>query len=523
MASLPPALARRGHRVMAVLPRYADYEDGWETGVRCTFDVFGGSHEGEKNGGEREEDHRGACFCFAHTPASSSHHRFPPATIPTPPPPLSLSFPTVGYFHGYVNGIDVVFVDHPAFKGRSGAALYAGDRTDVSFRAALLSRAALEAPRVVPCGGAPYGDANLVFVANDWHAALLPVYLQANYRDHGQYPYARAVLVLHNVAHQGRGPPGDVGLYGVSGDRGDLFALDDPVGGLHSNILKAGITTAHRVVAVSDGYAWEVQTGEGGWGLDGVLRDAAAQGRLVGIVNGVDTDEWNPETDAHLSEAAGYETYGAATLAAGKAACKAALQAELGLPAAPDAPLIMFIGRLDHQKGVDLLLESTPWLVGQGCQVVLLGSGRADLEDALRALEASHRDAVRCWVGFDVPFAHRLTAGADVCVMPSRFEPCGLQQMYAQRYGTPVVAHAVGGLRSTVIPFDPAADTGTGWLFDRCEGEALRGALHNAVATYREWRPSFLDVARRGMGVDWSWTKAAEAYERELIAAKYTW
>ena len=229
----------------------------------------------------------------------------------------------------------------------------------------------------------------------------------------------------------------------------------------------------------------------------------------------------------------------------------------------------MFIGRLDHQKGVDLLLESAPWILDQGCQLVMLGSGRADLEQGLRSLEASRHDAARCWVGFDVPFAHRLTAGADVCVMPSRFEPCGLQvkggkggkgreggrrwcavlieidfnhqkktpqtnhspppsflspqQMSSQRYGTPVVAHATGGLRTTVLPHDPETDRGTGWLFDRYDGEGLRTALHHAITTYRDWRPSFHAIARRGMETDWSWTAAAERYERELIAAKYSW
>ena len=312
VAALPPALAKRGHRVMVVIPRYQDYVEGWETGVRCTFDLFGGSHEGEV-----VERKRGRASLLR---LSLSHI--------LPPPP------SVGYFHGYVNGVDVVFVDHPSFSGRTGPTLYAGDRTDVTFRAALLSRAALEAPRVVPCGGAPYGDANLVFVANDWQASLLPVYLQANYRDHGQYEYARAVLVLHNVAHQGRGPVTDVALYGIHGDRAAPFTLDDPVGGLHSNMLKAGIEASHRVVAVSDGYAWEVQTQEGGFGLADTLRGAA--GRLAGIVNGIDVDEWDPATDRHLFEAPGYTTYDATSFVAGKAACKAALQAELGLPVEPD-------------------------------------------------------------------------------------------------------------------------------------------------------------------------------------------
>lgn len=288
-------------------------------------------------------------------------------------------------------------------------------------------------------------------------------------------------------------------------------------------MLKAGIEAAARVVAVSDGYAWEVQTQEGGWGLDAVLRGRG--GTLAGVTNGVDVREWDPSADAHLIAAAdaGYVTYDSSSWEAGKAANKAALQRELGLPEKADAPLVAFVGRLDHQKGVDLILESADWILDQGAQLVMLGSGRADLEEGLRSVESRRHDAARAWVGFDVPFAHRLLAGADICLMPSRFEPCGLQQMYAGRYGVPVVAHAVGGLRTTVHPYNPDADTGTGWLFERADGEAMRGALHHALSTYRDWRPSFASLARRGMAVDWSWTAAAAAYEAELLAAKYTW
>ena len=277
-----------------------------------------------------------------------------------------------------------------------------GDRLDVAFRCALLSKAALEAPRVVPCGGAVFGEDNLVFVANDWHAALLPVMLQAHYRDHGQYQYARAVLVLHNAAHQGRGPPSDADLFAVPpGERRAAFDLDDPVGGKHSNILKAGIEAAHRVVAVSRGYAWEVQTPEGGWGLHDVLRHAAGNGKLAGIVNGIESEEWSPSSDPFLvkkegdAEDFGYRRYSIADFRQGKAACKRALQRELGLPEKPGAPLFVFIGRLDHQKGVDLIVESAGWLASQGAQLVMLGSGRPDLEEALRGLESAHRDSVR--------------------------------------------------------------------------------------------------------------------------------
>jgi len=236
MAALPKALARRGHRVMAVAPRYAEYAEGWETGVRLDLTVFNTTVQ-------------------------------------------------VGFFHGFIDGVDWVFVDHPAYHHRSGGEIYGGDRTEVAFRCALLSKAAIEAARCVPCGGIPYGEDNLCFIANDWHAALVPVYLQDHYREHGQFNYARAILVIHNLAHQGRGPPGDADLYGVGGPLRGEFAMDDPVGGKHSNIMRAGIVAASRVVAVSHGYAWECQTMEGGWGLDGVLREASWKFRGI-VVSG---------------------------------------------------------------------------------------------------------------------------------------------------------------------------------------------------------------------------------------------
>jgi starch synthase len=190
-----------------------------------------------------------------------------------------------------------------------------------------------------------------------------------------------------------------------------------------------------------------------------------------------------------------------------------ALQKELGLKVDPDIPLFGFIGRLDYQKGVDLIRDSHGWLMGQGVQLVMLGSGRADLENDLRSMEASHNQQTRSWVGFSVKMAHRITAGADILLMPSRFEPCGLNQLYAMAYGTVPVVHAVGGLRDTVTPFNPFEQTGTGWTFERAEAEHMRGACTNALETYRKYRPDFVKLQRRGMAQDLSWDHAAQIYE----------
>lgn len=469
VGALPKALAKRGHRVMVVVPRYGEYLEGWDTSVRKYFNIAGQDVE-------------------------------------------------VGYFHGYIDGVDFVFVDAPMFR-HTGANIYGGSTEEVQKRCILLCKAAVEAPWLVPCGGVAYGDANLVFIANDWHTALLPVYLQAYYRDNGLMEYARSILVIHNMAHQGRGPVADYGRLGLPGHYLDKFRLFDPVGGEHMNIFMAGLICAHRLVAVSHGYAWECQTAEGGWGLDGVLRDHAW--KLRGVVNGIDTGEWSPEHDVHLRDD-GYSNYGSGNLQQ-KLACKAALQRELGLPVRADVPLVGFIGRLDYQKGVDIIESALPWMMDQDMQLVMLGSGRGDLEDMLRGFEHHHRDKCRAWVGFSVRMAHRITAGVDIQLMPSRFEPCGLNQLYAMRYGTVPVVHAVGGLRDTVHQFDPFNNVGLGWTFDAANADALIHALGNAIYTFRDFKDSWRSLQLRGMSQDLSWDNAAQQYEEVLLAAKYTW
>ena len=320
---------------------------------------------------------------------------------------------------------------------------------------------------------------------------------------------------------QGRGPMEDFGVIDLPGHYTELFQTYDPVGGEHLNIFAAGLKAADRVITVSHGYAWEVKTSEGGWGLHSVVNDN--DWKLRGIVNGIDTTDWNPAVDPHLGTEDGYLNYTVETFKEGKAQCKAALQQELGLPVRPEVPLVGFIGRLDHQKGVDIIAEAIPWMVAQDMQLVLLGTGRADLEDMLRGFEARHRDKVRSWVGFSVRMAHRITAGADVLLMPSRFEPCGLNQLYAMAYGTVPVVHAVGGLRDTVQQFNPYEETGLGWTFDRAEPGKLIHALGNCFNTFWNYKQSWEGLQCRGMAQDLSWDHAAELYEEVLVAAKFHW
>jgi starch synthase len=309
-------------------------------------------------------------------------------------------------------------------------------------------------------------------------------------------------------------------LVDLPGEYMNLFKLYDPVGGDHCNIFAAGIKAADQLLTVSHGYAWELKTSEGGWGLHSIINENGW--KFQGIVNGIDTADWNPKLDVHL-RSDGYMNYNLETLAHGKAQCKAALQRELGFPVNPDIPIIGFIGRLDQQKGVDLIADAMHWIVSQDVQLIMLGSGRPDLEDMLRRMESQHHDRVRGWVGFSVKMAHRITAGADILLMPSRFEPCGLNQLYAMMYGTVPVVHAVGGLKDTVQQFDPYVDKGLGWTFDRAEAGRMIDALGHCLNTYRNYKSSWEGLQRRGMMQDLSWDNAAKQYEDVLLAAKFQW
>ncbi|ESW23227.1 hypothetical protein PHAVU_004G029100 [Phaseolus vulgaris] len=468
--SLPKALAKRGHRVMVVAPRYSNYAEAVEIGVRKQYKVDGQDME-------------------------------------------------VTYFHAFIDGVDFVFLDSPNFRNLQNN-VYGGNRMDILKRMVLFCKAAAEVPWHVPCGGICYGDGNLAFIANDWHTALLPVYLKAYFRDNGLMKYTRSILVIHNIAHQGRGPLDEFRYMDLPQHYIDLFQLYDPVGGEHLNILAAGLKAADRIVTVSHGYAWEIKTSEGGWGLHGIINEN--DWKLRGIVNGIDTKDWNPKFDVHL-KSDGYTNYSVETLQSGKRQCKAALQKELGFPVREDVPLIGFIGRLDHQKGIDIIAEAIPWMVGQDMQLALLGTGRPDLEDMLKQIVSQHNDKIKGLIGFSVKMAHRITAGADILLMPSRFEPCGLNQLYAMNYGTIPVVHAVGGLRDTVTPFNPFEESGLGWTFDSAEPNKLVNALGNCLMTFKQFKQSWEGIQRRGMMQDLSWDNAAQQYEEVLVAAKYQW
>jgi starch synthase len=268
--------------------------------------------------------------------------------------------------------------------------------------------------------------------------------------------------------------------------------------------MKAGIVFSDAVTTVSPNYAREILTPEHGCSLDGLLRHRT--GRLSGILNGIDDAVWDPAHDPHLAA-----PYDRAALA-GKARCKEALQRELGLPVRGDVPVVAMVGRLAEQKGIDLVAAALPELLHLDLQLVLLGSGRRDYEDlfARTARELPARLAVR--IGFDEELAHRIEAGADAFLMPSRFEPCGLNQMYSLRYGTVPVVRAVGGLADTVEDFD-GVRSGTGFTFHEYHPAAMTTALRRALDVHRDAR-AWRGLQERGMALDFSWRASAGAYER---------
>ena len=334
--------------------------------------------------------------------------------------------------------------------------------------------------------------------AHDWHAAMACAYIDA-------HPPTRAatVFTVHNLAYQGLFASGDFGLLGLPARFMASNGLE-----FHSQLsfMKAGLKFADRITTVSPTYAKEIGTHEFGFGLDGVIRGRGTD--VSGVLNGVDGAVWNPASDASLAVRYSAEQ------PQGKAACKAALQAELGLGPNPRVPLFGLVSRLTSQKGLDLLLGALPGLVRHGGQLALQGSGDPALEAAFVNAAQAHAGSVAVRIGYDESFAHRLIAGADAILVPSRFEPCGLTQLYGLRYGTLPVVRRVGGLADTVVDASEEAllaDRATGFSFDAATPAALDAAIQRAIAAYAD-APRWQRLMRRAMAQDFSWRGAAQQY-----------
>jgi starch synthase len=324
--------------------------------------------------------------------------------------------------------------------------------------------------------------------AHDWHAALASFMLRLH-----PARTARSVFTIHNLAYQGRFPLGDFPLLGLPSQSIDWFDGMEFHGDL--SFMKAGLIGADAITTVSPTYACEIMTAESGCGLEGVLRSRRSD--LHGILNGVDPDVWNPANDRHLAA-----KYDVASLA-GKSQCKATLQEQMGLTVRDDAPLFAVVSRLSQQKGLDLLLDALPALIASGGQLVLLGRGDAALESAFHEMARAHPATIAVRLTYDEPLAHRIIAGADAVVLPSRFEPCGLTQLYGLRYGTVPIVRRVGGLLDTVD-----AAVGFGFLEPQ---STLTTALQQAIDAFRDsaqWQARM----REGMLRDHGWSSAASRY-----------
>ncbi|MBA4063714.1 MAG: glycogen synthase GlgA [Isosphaera sp.] len=376
---------------------------------------------------------------------------------------------------------------------------YKSDYPDNAERFVFFSRAVLE---LVP----HLGFTPDVLHANDWQTGLVPVFLAEAYRAKGGYQKTRSVFTIHNIAYQGMFGRDVLGMTGLPGYLFNHAQLEFYG---HFNFLKAGVVYADAVNTVSPTYAREIRTAAFGCGLEGLL--GGLGGKLSGIVNGCDYDHWDPARDRFLAA-----PYTAETVFENKPVCKADLQRRFGLPEDPSAPVLGMIARLVSQKGIDLVMSAAPGFLDLGCQVVVLGDGDREFHDQLRAFRDKHPDRVGLHLGFDEGIAHRIEAGADLFLMPSRYEPCGLNQLYSLRYGTPPVVRTTGGLADTVVNATEenlAAGTATGFAFGDYTASALYETVRWALTLYRERPDDFRQVVLTAMAQDWSWDRSAAAYE----------
>jgi len=437
LGSLPPALVRLGDEVGVVMPKY---------------------RVAETHGAER---------IWLAMPLWVGPHRY-----------------SVDILRLVHRGVHYFFVDCPPLYDR--AEIY-GDYPDDHIRFALLSQAAL--------GIARHIFRPAVLNAHDWQAGLLAPYLKTTFAGDPTFFGLRTLLTIHNLGYQGNYPAAafddlglDPGLYHPGG-----LEFWDRV-----SFLKAGIVWSDAVNTVSPTYAREIQTPEYGFGMDELL--LTHSGKLSGILNGVDYDEWNPETGPYQ-----VAHYSARDLS-GKLASKKALLAEMRLPANPTRPLIGIVSRFADQKGFDLVEGIAPWLADQDVAMVALGSGQKKYEDMFRQLAALRPDKFAVRIGYDDALSHRIVAGADMFLMPSQYEPCGLSQMYSLRYGTVPIVRATGGLADTV-------DESTGFKFVDYTPEALQAAIQQALDAF-EKPGAWIARMRRGMAKDFSWDASAREYQR---------
>ena len=365
------------------------------------------------------------------------------------------------------------------------------DYPDNAERFVFFCRAALEILRAQP--------ADIVH-AHDWQAALAIVFLKTQAARYRSAAGAKTVCTIHNLAFQGNFAQPDWHLLNL-----DIAWFTPQFLEFYGNInfLKGALVMADKITTVSPTYAQEIMTLEQGFGLEGLLRQRADD--LVGILNGVDYGQWSPWTDPLISH-----RYGENSLT-DKRNCKRSLRQLVGLPDQANTPIVAMISRLTAQKGFDLVQMRFPELIQRNLQFVLLGSGEPRYEEFFRGAAASHANRVAVRIGFDERLAHQIEAGADLFLMPSLYEPCGLNQMYSLKYATPPIVRAVGGLKDSVENYDPQNQTGTGFVFTDYDGDAMLAAIDRGLSAYSD-KNAWTGLQHRAMAMDFSWQRSAQLY-----------
>jgi starch synthase len=394
---------------------------------------------------------------------------------------------------GRSSGVQFYFIDYPSFFGRE--ALYgtpAGDYPDNAERFALYCRAVLEASKIL---GVPH-----IFHCHDWQSALVPVLLRTSYTEDPVFRGTHTVFTIHNMGYQGLFPSDTLPLLMLPWD---LLAIDKMEFWGKVNFLKGALAFSDYITTVSRKYSQEIQTPEYGFGLDGVLR--ARSGIVTGIINGVDYSEWSPERDKLI-----VRPYSADQLE-GKTECRYDLLRQFGLNASADLPVIGIVSRFVAQKGFDLIAEIADDLARLPLVVTALGSGDKEYQDLFLKLRRQFPDKFAVKIAYDNTLAHKIEAGADMFLMPSRYEPSGLNQMYSLKYGTVPIVRATGGLDDSIIPWDSKTGEGTGFKFSSYSGSALLAAIQEALKIFKD-KAAWGRLVLNGMKKDFSWTASAKEY-----------
>ena len=458
VGALPRALAALGHQVSVYVPRYRQTKlDDPQTVVRSITVPF-------------DDKYR---FCSVVTAGTSAGVRF-------------------------------YFVDYPPYFER--AALYgtpAGDYVDNAERFALFSRAVLEASKIL---GVPH-----VFHCHDWQSALVPVMLRTLYAEDPALREVATVFTIHNMGYQGLFPPDTLPLLMLPWD---LLTISKMEFFGQVNFLKGALVLSDYVTTVSKKYSQEIQTTEYGFGLEGVLRNRAAT--VTGILNGVDYEEWSPQTDKFTVAKFSPQDLD------GKLQCKHDLMHAFGVTNADSkVPVIGIVSRFAAQKGFDLIAQIMDRLAREEMIMVVLGSGDKPYEEMLQRLNKQFPNKIAVKVAYDNAIAHKIEAGADMFLMPSRYEPCGLNQIYSLKYGTVPIVRATGGLDDTIEPWDARTGKGTGFKFSEYNGEALLATIKQALLAYQD-ASSWQTLMRNGMTRDFSWGASAREYGKVYDRARQT-